>query len=161
MLYWAYGSNLSFRNMRKRCPRAKAIRPLHVNQAALLFRSCADVTLRDGSVVPGGLWWITGDCERILDQYEGTKSNLYIKRYLPVKHNGVVQDCLFYQMQTHRGIMPPPEQYLETIEAGYKDFGLDLAYLDAALQEAWGNKKITDMLRDRHVRKGRPKLARL
>jgi len=160
MLYWAYGSNLCVRHMKRRCPRAVKLRPLVVKQAALVFRGVADVTLRDGSQVQGGLWRISGECERLLDQYEGVKSNLYIKRYLPVTQDGKKQDCLFYQMATHRGIMPPSEAYIDTIAQGYKDFGLDLADLDAALQEAWGTKKVTTMLRERHERKGRPKLAR-
>jgi hypothetical protein len=146
--------------MRQRCPRAKKIRPLTVHAAQLVFRGVADVTLRKGAIVQGGLWKLTRECEETLDIHEGIKSRLYVKRYLPVKHEGVVQDCMFYQMATHRGIMPPSEVYLDTIAEGYRDFGLDLSYLDVALQEAWSRKSITDRLRERHIKKGRPKLAR-
>jgi len=63
-------------------------------------------------------------------------------------------------MSTHYGVMPPSEGYLHTIVRGYQDFGLDLDVLDGYLAEAWGEKKITPMLRRRHAAKGSPVLAR-
>ena len=164
MLYWAYGSNLCVSQMRRRCPRAKQLRPLHMTEAKLIFRGVADVTLRKNCVTPGGLWKITGECERILDAHEGAgkgKGSFYIKRYIPVMHEGRKQDCLFYQMKATRGIQPPSEAYINVIEQGYNDFGLDLAYLNEALEDAWGRKDLTPMLRERYERKGRPKLAQI
>lgn len=164
MLYWAYGSNLCVQQMRRRCPRAQQLRPLHMTEAKLVFRGVADVTLTRNSITPGGLWKITGECEKILDQYEGAgkgSGSLYVKRYIPVLQDGRKQDCMFYLMKTHRGIQPPSENYISIIEQGYNDFGLDLAYLNEALEDAWGRKEITPMLRERYERKGRPKLARI
>lgn len=160
MLYFAYGSNLCIDHMRRRCPEAEPLRAMPVKDAALVFRGVADVTLRKNSFVQGGLWRITDECEKSLDRFEGVASKLYLKRYLQVRNEkGAVEDCLLYQMRISKGIMPPAEAYLETIAQGYRDFDLDLAYLDAALQESWGSKKITETLRERHVRRGRPKLA--
>lgn len=161
MFYWAYGSNLNVEAMRRRCPAARQVKQMFVTDAALVFRGVADVTHRKGNMVPGGLWEITHKCEEVLDRYEGVNSRFYLKRYLPVKFKGKVRDCLFYQMRASNGVMPPSEYYLETIEQGYRDFGLDLAYLDVALQESWGSKEVTDWLANRHVRKGQPKLARI
>ena len=164
MLYWAYGSNLNIRQMKRRCPRAKQLRPLHMTESQLVFRGVADITRTKNAITPGGLWRISGECERILDSYEGAgrgRESLYIKRYIPVLQDGRKQDCLFYMMKTTRGIQPPSEAYINIIEQGYNDFGLDLAYLNEALEDAWGRKDLTPMLRERYERKGRPRLAKI
>jgi hypothetical protein len=166
MLYFAYGSNLSFQNMRRRCPAAKVVRNddgsprrMYVTNAALVFRGAADVVVRKGkdNVVPGGLWRLTLACERMLDQCEGVVGKTYLKRYFKLEDG---RDVLFYQMSISRGIMPPEEEYLATITQGYRDFGLGLDYLRKALDESWRTKYVTDRLRQRHMRRGQPKLAR-
>jgi gamma-glutamylcyclotransferase (GGCT)/AIG2-like uncharacterized protein YtfP len=159
-LYWAYGSNLNVAAMKRRCPKAKKFEALTVEDGALVFRGVADVVVRKGSQVKGGLWWITKECEANLDMYEGVAGGLYLKRYLLLKVKGKEQRALYYVMRTDRGVMPPNEHYLETIAQGYRDFGLDLAYLDVALHESWRDKKVTPLLRERHDRKHRPSLAR-
>lgn len=159
-LYFAYGSNLNVAHMERRCPRAEPVTQLYLQHMALLFRGVADVTPRRRSEVPGGLWWITPECERSLDSYEGVWSRVYLKRFFTASLDGQLEDVLLYQMQTHRGIMPPSQAYLQTIVDGYCDFGLDPEVLDLALQEAWGGKDVTPMLRERHQRRGRPTLAR-
>lgn len=159
MLMWAYGSNLNPRNMRIRCPAARRVGPLEVEGGALVFRAVADVTTRENSRVPGGVWRITKTCERELDRFEGVRSKFYRKRYLTLKVKGVTEECLYYQMHTKMGIMPPAEEYLQTILQGYEYFDLDQQWLDLALHESWNDKKITPMLRARHIRKGRPPLA--
>lgn len=160
MFYFAYGSNLNVRAMKRRCPRAKPVKRMFVTDGALIFRGVADVTLRKGGLVPGGLWKITEECERSLDAYEGAANRFYLKRYLLIEVDGRKEDCLFYQMRMSRGVMPPSEIYIETIAQGYRDFGLDLSRLDAALCESWSNKEVTEVLRERHVRKGKLPLAR-
>ena len=161
MLYFAYGSNLCVDQMRRRCPRAKKVQKLYMTEAKLVFRGVADMTLAKDSMVPGGVWEITKECERTLDQHEGVRQGLYIKRYVPLPQNGVKRDCLLYQMKVHRGIQPPTDKYIDLIERGYDDFGLDKAYLNEALEDAWGRKDVTPMLMERWEQKGRPKLARI
>ena len=70
MYYWAYGSNLCVEHMRRRCPRAQKICRLDVPGLALVFRGVADVTIRRGALVQGGLWKITRECERLLVQMQ-------------------------------------------------------------------------------------------
>jgi hypothetical protein len=161
-LYWAYGSNLSLEAMARRCPKATPVRSLTVSAAALIFRGVADVKPREGASVPGGLWRITPACERALDGYEGVAGGLYRKRYImvaPTKGKKKIP-CLFYQMTADRGVQPPSEHYLKVIAQGYRDFGLDLNILDEYVQESWGNKKVTDHLKSRHIYRGSPMLAR-
>jgi gamma-glutamylcyclotransferase (GGCT)/AIG2-like uncharacterized protein YtfP len=162
-LYWAYGSNLDPAQMRRRAPRAKRVGPLQLNDGALIFRGVADVVSRQNSQIAGGVWRLTKECERELDRVEGIANGFYRKRYIKLKVKGVSEDCLYYQMNTkdkaRRGIMPPSIAYIDTIIKGYEYFGLDLTLLNAALEEAWGDKQVTPHLRERHIRRGRPLLA--
>lgn len=160
IFYWAYGSNLSVRQMRKRCPQATKFGPMEVKEAALVFRYYADVTIAENKSVPGGLWQITTDCERALDVYEGVASKNYLKRYFRITIEKKQYTCLFYQMRTSKGVMPPSEGYVDTIAEGYQDFGLDLGVLEAYLQDAWDAKHVTDFLAQKHERRGSPRLAR-
>lgn len=161
IFYWAYGSNLSVRQMRRRCPKAIKWGPMSVNDCALVFRFHADVTIREGSVTPGGLWQVTAECERALDDYEGVSTKSYLKRYFRIDVEDKKYTCLFYQMATSRGVLPPSENYLDTLTEGYKDFKLDTTALEAALQESWGSKDVTEGMRRRHSRNGEPRLARV
>lgn len=161
ILYWAYGSNLNVRQMARRCPKAVKFGPMTVNDCALVFRGVADVTMREGSNTPGGLWTITTDCERALDQYEGVSSKMYLKRYFSLTlEDGKKYTCLFYQMRAKDGIMPPTAEYMGTIVQGYEDFGLEKASLQAALEESWHSKDITEQMLERSIRRGAVPLAK-
>lgn len=161
-LYFAYGANLCHQGMAVRCPMAVPLKKLEVQNAALVFRGVADIVVRRGESVQGGLWWITGECEEALDQFEGVKHGLYVKKLLPVwrRRNGKIRYALFYQMRESRGVMPPSGHYLDTIAEGYEDFSLDVSFLDRALRESWSEKKITPRLRRRHVARGSQRFAR-
>lgn len=159
--YWAYGANLSERVMARRCPGAIKVGALYVHHGRLVFRGVADVigSRKRSRKVAGGLWLINSAHEASLDRFEGVERRFYTKQYFEIEVEGVVHDCMFYKMN-QRGIMPPAESYLADIEQGYRDFGLDLAYLDEALQHSWERKRRTPSLNARHRRKGYPKLAR-
>lgn len=162
MLYWAYGSNLCLEHMKHRCPRARPIRSMTVTNAALVFRHVADVITREDSFVQGGLWRITPECEAALDRYEGVASRMYRKCYLDVIPTAKKkkEKCLYYEMTATRGIYPPGQGYLNTIIQGYKDFGLDLEDLNLAVQESWGEKKPTEEIRARVLRRQDAELAK-
>jgi hypothetical protein len=151
--YFAYGSNLNKEHMATRCPAAVAVAPLYLKFGRLVFRGVADVSLtgKKRHVIAGGLWRITRACEVALDRYEGVGGGLYRKIYIRLEVDGREEDCLLYKMNS-RGIMPPGEGYLEVVAAGYRDFGLDLAYLDEALQHSYGEKNKTEAERRRRRR---------
>lgn len=156
--YWAYGSNLNVAGMARRCPGAEQVGPLTLENGVLRFRHHADVCRKTGYVIQGGLWRITPACEAALDRYEGA-GKYYEKRYLTLRVQGAVAECLYYKM-LGRGIMPPSEDYLDCIVEGYKDFGLDLELLEEAVVHSWGSKNKTPMVRARYRKRGRPTLAR-
>lgn len=159
-LYFAYGSNLNVEHMARRCPRAKKVGKFTLPKAKLVFRGVADVVYHPREKCVGGLWEITRECEKALDRYEGVRAGLYRKVYLAVKRRGVPEEesVLVYVMNSD-GIMPPFDDYLAVIEDGYRDFGLDLAYLGRAVEHSYKAKDRTPDLERRWERRGRPRLA--
>jgi len=136
-LYLAYGSNLNKRQMQWRCPGAKPIGKVLFQNAKLVFRGVADVIYSPGDAAPCGVWRITPADERALDAYEGVGSGLYSKEEVELD-NG--RTALIYLMND-TGVMPPSQRYANTIRQGYKDFGLVVGYLDAAIAESYDDKR--------------------
>jgi gamma-glutamylcyclotransferase (GGCT)/AIG2-like uncharacterized protein YtfP len=160
MLMFAYGSNLNVEAMKRRCPKARKLGAFHLTHSRLVFRGVADIEYDRREKCPGGLWRITKECEDSLDEYEGVEHGLYDKVYIRVRlvKTNKIANILVYQMK-RGGYMPPDEYYLNTIAQGYRDFGLDLNYLDMALQRSWDDKEKTPFLRARHKRRGNRPLA--
>lgn len=135
MLYLAYGSNLHIAQMLRRCHKAIKIGATTIPNMRLVFRGVADVEPCEGSKVHVGVWHITRECERSLDLYEGVRSGLYRKEYLPLRitRNGVEtqERALIYKMNS-ASYAEPGQFYYDTIRIGYENFGLPEAALIAA-----------------------------
>ena len=127
-LYFAYGANLDITNMQWRCPDAVAIQPFHLEDYRLAFSGVATVLPEEHSRVPGALWAISEADERALDQFEGWP-------YLYRKET-IQQDGLEFMVYVMNSTIPgePDKSYLDTITAGYRDWGLALEDLDVAVQ---------------------------
>ena len=149
VLYWAYGSNLCIEQMQDRCPGAVQVGALNLQNSALVFRGFADIVGRREGYTPGGLWRITREHEKTLDRREGVRSGCYKKVYITLTmEDGTPHKCLLYQ-HCFRGIMPPSAAYAATMIRGYRDFGLPLEYLEAAIDRAWEQKQPTPYQRRR------------
>ncbi len=129
MYYIAYGSNLNFKLMRSRCPRARPVFYLNgvrVNKLSgwsLSFNRYANIIKNNNSFVPIGLWKITKHCEKELDIYENFPilySKIYFK-YYSIK-------AMTYVMNSNK-LLKPSNTYLKLIYQGYKDFNLNPGYL--------------------------------
>jgi len=131
MLYLAYGSNLNIKQMKIRCPYAKPSGTFYMPNYRLVFRRVADITKSEGAKVPIGVWKITKQCEIALDRYEGYPT-LYRKEYISLKQNDKRVTAMFYIMNDESYEYMPSISYLKTIEQGYKDFKLNLEYLNNA-----------------------------
>jgi len=129
MYYIAYGSNLNFKLMNSRCPRAKPVFYLNdhrVNKLfgwRLSFNRYANIIKDKNSFVPIGLWKITKHCEKELDIYENFPI-LYSKIYLKYKSIKTIT----YVMNSNK-LLKPSNVYLKLIYQGYKDFNLDVNHL--------------------------------
>ncbi len=129
MYYIAYGSNLNFKLMRSRCPRAKPVfylNGIRVNKLfgwKLVFNRYANIIKDKKSFVPIGLWKITKHCEKELDVYEDFPK-LYSKIYF--KYNSI--KTMTYIMNSNK-LLKPSNTYMKLIYQGYEDFGLELDHL--------------------------------
>ena len=130
MLYFAYGSNLNHYQMQERCRDSKYIKNIFLEDYKLSFCAVsrsygvANVVKKTGSKVPGGLWEISHNDEKILDDYEGYPS-LYTKKYF--KQNG--EKVLFYIIERKFEYKRPLRRYVDTINEGYMNCDLDREYL--------------------------------
>lgn len=147
-LYLAYGSNMNKAQMARRCPRAKPLRAIVVDDARLVFRGVADIEFHRGATVPVVLWEITEECELALDRFEGVAAGVYEKKLIPLD-NG--EQALTYVMRSN-GVAPPSREYYERIKQGYADFGIDPEPLDVALKHSHVKTNHTPETRRRMAR---------
>jgi hypothetical protein len=128
-LYFAYGANLSKEGMAFRCPNAVPYQKYTLRGWRLDFANHATIVPHPGRSVEGALWKITEDCELSLDMFEGYPG-YYSKRIL-------AQDGREFMVY----VMNPPLTgtpgvgYLDIIEQGYQDWGLDFDCLDRAIDQ--------------------------
>ena len=137
-LYAAYGSNLNHAQMRERCPEAKYLGSAMLKDQNLIFcgqpdHSFATIETMEGKEVPIGLWEISARDERALDRYEGYP-HFYHKTVLPATLDGEEVHAMVYIMDLAMPAGLPSVMYYDIVEKGYRDCGLNTAYLQAALK---------------------------
>ena len=131
MLYFAYGSNLHHRQMKKRCKDSLFLKKINLKDFKLTFRSkykVADIQKKKKSIVPGVLFEISKNDEKKLDVYEDFPI-LYKKYYF--RYYG--KKVMTYTMVKKSPFKFPTEKYLNIVTKGYKDCMLDRKYLTKAL----------------------------
>lgn len=130
MLYFAFGSNLHHKQMKKRCRDSKYLGCYSLNGYKLVFRNfflgggVADVEKKNNSSVLGALYKISKKDEKELDIYEDYP-NTYIKKYFKLYG----QKVMFYYMPKKTKKIPPSKRYLNIIIRGYKDCGYRNTYI--------------------------------
>jgi len=131
MLYFAYGSNLNHHQMKNiRCIGSKYLRTVFLKDYKLSFchpnklnkYGYANIVKKKGTEVPGAIWEITKEHEKILDRYEEFP-NSYNKDYFYL--NG--KKIMFYIMNKCF-VKKPPKSYIDTIKEGYNDCNIDIKY---------------------------------
>jgi gamma-glutamylcyclotransferase (GGCT)/AIG2-like uncharacterized protein YtfP len=157
-LYFAYGSNLSIRQMARRCPAATPLHDFKLEDSKLVFRGVADCPRVEGSVCFGGLYRITAECEDALDRYEGVHGGFYRKDYIPLSGDFGDSHLMFYVMNS-TGVFPPSRTYLETVAQGYRDFRLPMESLKEAVAYAHDHRSPSHEELRRYARRGHPLLA--
>lgn len=135
-LYIAYGSNLNRHQMAQRCPGARAVRKIFLQDAKLVFRHVLDVVYHKGSTVPCIVWEINKAHEHDLDRYEGVASGHYAKEYIFLEDGS---EAMLYVMLSD-GVCPPSKAYYHRVKKGYEDFKMDFKPLRKALKESWKNR---------------------
>ena len=130
MLYFAFGSNLYQKQMKKRCKDSKYIGCHKLKGYKLVFRhmyyggGVADVEKKNNSIVLGAIYKISKKDEKKLDVYEDFPK-VYIKKYFKLYGRKV----MFYYMPKKTKTIPPSKRYLNLIIQGYKDCGYKNNYI--------------------------------
>ena len=139
-LYIAYGSNLNKEQMARRCPTARYVGTGMVEGYELKFKgrpegAYATIDPKKGGRVPVAIWEIQPYDEFRLNQYEGYP-NHYFTRNIPVKIGNHEVTGMVYIMNLRAQANLPAQHYYDTVEQGYKDCDLDIAYLEAAKERS-------------------------
>ncbi len=130
-LYFAYGSNINLDQMEYRCPDAKVVGPVTLDNYELLFRRYATIAPREGNTVHGLLWEITPQCEQALNHYEGFPS-FYDKEQVTVQtQSGKKVTVMAYVMTDRYKDQPalPSPSYYNGIRQGFIQNGLPIEAL--------------------------------
>ena len=130
--YFAYGSNINLDQMAHRCPDAKVVGKVTLNNYELTFRGRSDgsgvanIEPKIGASVSGLLWQITDRCEKSLDIYEGVP-RLYAQKSVTVRdEDGKKHRAMAYIMtELYRDVALPSRYYYQGILEGYRQNGID------------------------------------
>ena len=124
MLYFAFGSNLNQKQMKRRCKDSKYIGCYSLKNYKLVFRNyflgggVADIQKDKNSTVLGAIYKISKKDEKELDVYEDYPKT-YIKKYFKLFGKKV----MFYYMPKKTKLVSPSKRYINIIIQGYKDCG--------------------------------------
>ena len=121
MLYFAFGSNLNRKQIKRRCKNSRFISRHILKNYQLVFRSkygAADIQRKKGSSVLGAIYDINKADEKKLDAYEEFPK-VYVKKYFKIWGKKV----MFYYMSDKTKQTEPSRGYLNSIIQGYKDCG--------------------------------------
>ena len=130
MLYFAYGSNLHYFQMKRRCKDSTFIKKINLKNFRLTFRNMyADIEFKKNLIVTGALFEISKSDENKLDMYEDYPI-IYKKYYFTYYRKKVMT----YTMTKKTNFTFPSERYLNIIKKGYKDCNLDKECLKKALK---------------------------
>ncbi|MFA4842985.1 MAG: gamma-glutamylcyclotransferase family protein [Candidatus Omnitrophota bacterium] len=136
MLYFAYGSNLNYEQMKKRCPSATFIKKTYIEGYKFVYDghsssrggSVANIIESKGSVVCGGLFEINEDNLAALDCYEGYPKS-YDRKEFPVKDDKGQIDTAIIYFRVEKTLALPSEAYRNIVIQGAKNCGLSEDYI--------------------------------
>ena len=136
IMYFAYGSNLSFAQMNKRCPYNLkiGIGILEGYRWIISKRGYANVVKSQHDYVFGEVYKITEYDESQLDIREGVEKKSYEKIPLEIFVDDIAYECLVYvDPITEEGT--PDEGYASTINKGIVDCNLPEDYVKKYLRD--------------------------
>lgn len=137
-LYFAYGSNMSGKQMAGRCASARfvgvGVLPEHElgfpRRSRRLGGGAAGIKPSVGKQVEGVVWDMTDADLVTMDGFEGVALNCYWRERVEVVVNGQkIEVAVYYAVaQTGEPFAPHPD-YLNTMIVGAKEHGLSQAYI--------------------------------
>lgn len=132
--YLAYGMNTNLMGMAQRCPNAKSLGKVVLNNHKLMFRHFCDVEMHKGHSMECALWLITDECENSLDRLEGYP-DFYLKKEVDVMWENKKIKAMIYYMNDRYAPSFPSEYYFEMVLQGYKSHNMNLNSLYTAIND--------------------------
>jgi gamma-glutamylcyclotransferase (GGCT)/AIG2-like uncharacterized protein YtfP len=135
--YFAYGSNLSRTQMKKRCPDSAFIEVGRLRGRSLAFTirsshwdgGVADIVPDPAGEVWGVLYEISNDDLGLLDQYEGEGSS-YGRFQTTIETSiGSVGGVWVYEVLNRGGPFHPSREYMQIMRKAASEFGFPEEYL--------------------------------
>ncbi|MDO8507695.1 MAG: gamma-glutamylcyclotransferase family protein [bacterium] len=142
MKYFAYGSNMNFKQMDDRCPDAKFLKKVYLEDYRFIYdkgcdwwRTCGNITESKGDIVWGGLFEISDNDLKNLDEYEQYDKGLYDRKIFELKdEEGELTKAISYFRETEVEAVPC-EEYQNIVVQGAKDCGLPEEYISFLASE--------------------------
>ena len=133
MYYFAYGSNLSRKQMAERCPGSKPLFPATLPNYKLIFTDwsrqwkggIASIRPVKGEKVMGAIYEITDTNLKQLDKYEGYPASYNrFKVTVWTEDGDPVEAITYIKTEQSQETRPSPE-YLKIITQGYKEWDIE------------------------------------
>ncbi len=129
MYYFAYGSNLSKKQMSERCPDSKPMFIATLPNYRMVFAGwsrkwrggVASLKTFRGAKVPGAIYEVTEECLRRLDKYEAGYNRVKVTVF---DEDGEPVEAITYIKAGQIEETPPSKDYLAVIQQGYRDWSL-------------------------------------
>lgn len=129
--YFAYGSNLSIKQMKKRCPECRLLGKAVLDGYRWIISTngYASIVRSEKDQVHGLIYELSASDEEKLDGYEGVAQGAYRKENIPVKLAFRPLVCLVYIDPVEKE-GSPRQEYIKRINAGLADADLPDEYVD-------------------------------
>jgi gamma-glutamylcyclotransferase len=130
--YFAYGSNLSKKQMKERCPDSKPVAIVTLHHYKLVFAGwsrqwrggVASIKPFRGEKVLGAIYEISEEDLRRLDKYEGAP-DIYARAKVTVTNDfGEPIEAITYVKAGRLEETQLSREYLSIIQQGYRDWGI-------------------------------------
>lgn len=133
MDYFAYGSNLSKKQMLSRCPDAKPKFQAVLPNYKLIFTGwsrewkggTASIKPVRGEKVTGAVYEISEKDMRRLDRYEDYPNTYNHINILVLKEDGTASNAFTYIKRSQSDETKPSAEYLAMIRQGYRDWTIE------------------------------------
>jgi cation transport regulator ChaC len=147
-LHFAYGSNMSRPHMRARCPGATALGTATLSGWRFVINpdGYGSVAPAPGGIVHGVLWRLTARDLAAVNAYENVAGGLYVRRLLPVLHEGKREPALVY-IATRQGEGTPRPGYISIVVDAARDWELPEPYIRSLMRwspSAWTGARARD-----------------
>ena len=133
--YFAYGSNLSKRQMALRCPESNYLISGRLSGYSWLInsRGYASIKLSPNALVLGEIFTLSEQDIAFLDLYEHVAEGMYSKYILSIQTKKGIYDCLVY-VASNNDIGKPQTEYIERINVGIKSANFPDDYIDQCIR---------------------------